>query len=72
MKINANNITDEQIRQLECDELFHLRSSRKRWAIVDLATSALADPPSADGKCFHGRRDARARCAEILNARRTK
>jgi len=73
MTVTAATITDEQIRQWECDELLRLRSSAKRWAVVDLATEALADPPGPDGKDgFPRRGEARARCSEILNARRAK
>ncbi len=60
-KITGDNITDEQIREL------HWRGA------IDFYTRDMAinwyGPPTARETTARWRNDARARCAEILNAR---
>jgi len=57
VKLTADTITDEQVRGLESDELRRLRT----WALADRDPVTGARPSRAIA--------ARARCAEILNAR---
>lgn len=68
-KLTAATITDWQIREFEIDELRRRRSSVKRWAAVDLATQALDSADPVTGVRSAAAIAARARCAEILNAR---
>lgn len=86
MKVTADSITDEQIREWESDVCEHGTNTEKREA-VDLATVALGPVArAADFAAFsvvlegpgreemardanRKRRAARARCADIWNAR---
>lgn len=70
-----NPITDDQIRTWESDELQRLRSSTKRWAVVDLATTALTELLFSGGTvkdlraAMAARKLARGQCADAWNAR---
>ena len=80
--LTADTITDEQIRELESDVL-DVGSDKEKCRIVDLSTRALGEIPSFEVALAHvgahpgeylsklrrRRKIARARCAEILNAR---
>lgn len=73
--LTADNITDEQIRELRVDVV--LQDVRDARAVADVCDIALGVTPlepclnvHPSHNCIGGqRRDARARCAEILNAR---
>jgi len=81
--LTADNITDEQIRELRLDLARVLDASETRsssrgdwdaaYADFNACDVALAPPASAVAKRYRvsrkDRRAARARCAEILNAR---
>ncbi len=61
--ITADTITDEQIRELRGSEYqAYMSGDRSRWDIVNLCRIALTEREPT----------ARARCAEILNARAAK
>jgi hypothetical protein len=70
-EVTAETVTDEQIRTWEHEELLRLRSSKKRWAVVDTATDALLTgiTPRAGMAMSPQRREARARVAAAINAR---
>lgn len=70
MKLTANTITDEQIRELLRSEVYGMRQP----SILEAAYNARNPNGGVVGlPGFHARREtqheARARCAEILNAR---
>ena len=82
-KLTADTITDEQIRELRREQLETARAAlvendyddRDMFADLDFSYVALrADHPDGRLGLFTGlritRQIARARCAEILNARR--
>lgn len=58
-KLTADTITDEQLESLRDDA----NDRRQRW-VWDLANAAI------EGAGWITKREARARCAEILNARK--
>ena len=70
--LTADTITDEQIRELRRATMgeWALRGKRRKWPegseILSETLIALGNPP---GGCSPGKTRARARCAEILNAR---
>lgn len=68
--ITAENITDEQIRELRADVMREWDSRGKKTAWPD-GREALALCVSAlNPQCHEARkREARARCAELINAR---
>ena len=61
MKLTPDTITDEQIRELEGEGRKALRAANK---LIAAAVATLTE--------HRGQRAARARCAEILNARSAK
>jgi hypothetical protein len=63
--ITADTITDEQIRELRerSVRLYLGNGDHSQWDVINLCRVALTDNRSTPHT------DARARCAEILNAR---
>jgi len=66
--LNADTITDEQIRELRTQERHD-----GHWINVDICNTALGELRGARGQVVdfvQGEiRDARSRCAEVLNGR---
>lgn len=87
MKLTADTITDDQIREWESNVLYSNTSHGAKCRAVDLATRALVrippmkellvltpaeDPRPKITAIKRKRNRARARCAEILNVRSEK
>ncbi len=67
VKVTADTISDDQIRQWESDVIEYGDDTEKREAI-DLATVALGDPPR-NSRAMDMRRIARIGVAAVWNAR---
>lgn len=75
--LTAETVTDEQIRQLRIDASDHAVTVICRVALRELAVwqnyahafSSRPCRPAECQECFDGARDARARCAEMINER---
>lgn len=64
MRLTAATITDEQIR-----ELWELCITEGKYLLANTCACALRNPKGMNNDRKRRRRAARARCAEILNAR---